>query len=90
MTLALQIAAPDCLLLARLRNIHGSNRCLLSGVVQTRFAPSETFGPRPEGDLVVVTRPRGCCSARKSGGSRSVRPQLLLQKAVYVARDMVA
>jgi two-component sensor histidine kinase len=33
------------LLLARLRNLHGWNRCLLSGVVQTRFAPSETFGP---------------------------------------------
>jgi hypothetical protein len=31
--------------LARLRNLHGWNRRLLSGVVQTRFAPGETFGP---------------------------------------------
>jgi hypothetical protein len=37
--------SPRCCLLARLRNLHGWNRRLLSGVVQTRFAPDETFGP---------------------------------------------
>jgi hypothetical protein len=31
--------------LARPRDLHGWDRCLLSGVVQTRFAPGETFGP---------------------------------------------
>jgi len=37
--------SPD---VARLRNLHGWNQCLLSGVVQTRFTPGETFDPDPK------------------------------------------
>jgi hypothetical protein len=39
------LGAIGFLLPAQPRNHHGWNLCLLSEVVQTRFAPNETFGP---------------------------------------------
>jgi hypothetical protein len=55
--------------MARPRNLHGWNRCLLSGGVQTRFAPSETFWPCLEAELVhaVSARREGRRSAMVAG-----------------------
>ena len=78
-----------CRLLVRPRNPRRRNRCRLSGAVPTRFAPSDTFDLRPNGDTVPHFACRGI-SGRRIGEQRlqQVRDFLALEAPLFRFEDI--